>query len=337
MDYLPQGRYPALVLFLSCDPREVDVNVHPAKAEVRFRDQGLVRGLVIGALKQRLQEALHQATPSNSVAALDLIISRNGRASNNTASYANWDWQKSPASPVASSPTAFGLKPSGFAETSSEQADFMPPSADTRAYETAPSTDDINAPLGAARAQIHDTYIVAQTSDGLVIVDQHAAHERLIYEKLKTLRGHSSLERQILLIPLIVEMGPEDCDRLKEAAAQLAELGLVIEPFGPGAVAISEVPQLLKSANLEGLIKDIAALLCEDDKSLASLERRLDHILATMACHHSIRAGRRLNPQEMNALLRAMEQTPGAGQCNHGRPTYVELKLSDVEKLFGRR
>jgi DNA mismatch repair protein MutL len=337
MDYLPQGRYPALVLFLSCDPHEVDVNVHPAKAEVRFRDQGLVRGLVIGALKQRLQEALHQATPSNGATALDLMIRRHAPASNATAPNPNWDWHKSPAAPVAPLAASLRLKPSGFAETASDRHDFMPPATDTRAHATAPSSEDIDAPLGAARAQIHDTYIVAQTRDGLVIVDQHAAHERLTYEKLKNFRAHSAKEQQILLIPLIVEMNSADCERLKDVAAELAELGLAIEPFGPGAIAVSEVPSVLKDTDLEGLIKDIAAQLCEDDKSAASLEKRLDHILATMACHHSIRAGRRLSAEEMNALLREMEKTPGAGQCNHGRPTYVELKLSDVEKLFGRR
>jgi DNA mismatch repair protein MutL len=332
MDYVPQGRHPALVLFLDCDPREVDVNVHPAKAEVRFRDSGLVRGLVIGALKQSLQLALHRATPANSVAAVDFFARRasfGSAAPATRAPAAGWDWRNSPANP-------------GFAESA-------PPSggdlaligeaiaADTRAYLQPPAPQDIDAPLGAARAQIHDTYILAQTRDGMVIVDQHAAHERLVYEGLKAARTDKRVPRQALLIPAIVEMERADVERIEDAGPLLQEFGLHVEAFGPGAVAVHEMPAMLKSGGASGLVRDLAAALREDDRASVPLEKRLDHVLATMACHHSVRAGRRLGGDEMNALLREMERTPGSGQCNHGRPSYIELKLADLEKLFGRR
>jgi DNA mismatch repair protein MutL len=335
MDVLPQGRHPALVLFLSCDPREVDVNVHPAKAEVRFRDGGLARGLLVGALKQTLQGALHRATPANGAAALDLIALRAAAGSAmRGAPPADRDWRRSPARP----PSAYA----GFAETARPGFGDLAlgadaPAADARAHEGAPAAEDMDAPLGAARAQIHETYILAQTRDGIVIVDQHAAHERLVYERLKAARAGRSVERQALLVPVIVEMGRSDVERLEDAAELLAEVGLVVEPFGPGAVAVHEMPALLKPRDAGPLLHDLAAALNEDERAAAPLEKRLDHVLATMACHHSVRAGRRLSADEMNALLREMEHTPGAGQCNHGRPTYVELKLSDVEKLFGRR
>ncbi len=334
MDFLPAGRHPALALFLASDPREVDVNVHPAKAEVRFRDAGLVRGLIIGALKQTLEGALHRASPSNGAAAVDLIARRNFGG----ARPADWDWRRSPAAPVAdpaSYPEPGAAPPTGFAEPA--QAAFQDMAPQARAYDFEPSAADSEAPLGAARAQIHETYIVAQTRDGIVIVDQHAAHERLVYERLKAARAGRAPQRQALLVPAIVEMAPGEADCVAEAAPLLAEFGLTVEPFGPGAVAVMETPALLQGADMARLIRDLAAALAEDERASASLERRRDHVLATMACHHSVRAGRRLSPAEMNALLRDMEKTPGAGQCNHGRPTYVELKLADVERLFGRR
>jgi DNA mismatch repair protein MutL len=331
IDHLPQGRYPALVLFLDCDPREVDVNVHPAKAEVRFRDQGLVRGLVIGALKQTLDAALHKATPSNAAAALETFARRQTRASHHYAvvngarrPQAGWDPRQSPANP-------------SLAEEDVPFEAFAPPSADTRAARSEPQSEAHDAPLGAARAQIHETYIIAQTRDGFVIVDQHAAHERLVYERLKAARAGREPERQLLLIPAIVEMPEAAIARLLDVAELLGELGLVIESFGPGAIAVREVPAVLKMADVPRLIRDLADVLNEDDEAQTPIERRLDHVLATMACHHSVRAGRRLMPDEMNALLREMERTPGSGQCNHGRPTYIEMKLADIERLFGRR
>ncbi len=332
MDYLPQGRHPALVLFVLCDPREVDVNVHPAKAEVRFRDSGLVRGLLIGALKQSLQAALHRATPANGASARD-VLARRASLQTGSPAYparaATWDWRQSPAYPGFAEGTAQGFGDLALAgETLS---------ADTRTHGQSPAPEDIDAPLGAARAQLFDTYIVAQTRDGIVIVDQHAAHERLVYERLKKARAGNNVARQALLVPLIVELRQTDVERIEDAGPLLAEFGLVVEPFGPGAVAVHEMPALLKCGDAAPLVRDLAAALREDDRASAPIEKRLDHVLATMACHHSVRSGRRLGGDEMNALLREMERTPGCGQCNHGRPTYVELKLADVEKLFGRR
>ncbi|MDH7797170.1 MULTISPECIES: DNA mismatch repair endonuclease MutL [unclassified Beijerinckia] len=327
MDYLPSDRHPALVLYLECNPRDVDVNVHPAKAEVRFRDPGLVRGLIVGALKQTLAAAMQRATTTGGERTITAFARR---SFNPPPVYARpmpqqaWDWRNSPAAPAFNEPA---------------QAAFVhdqAPAADMRAHEAPMPQAAVDAPLGAARAQVHDTYIVAQTRDGIVIVDQHAAHERLVYEKLKRQREANGIGRQMLLIPAVVEMEPAEVQRLLDHADTLASLGLVIESFGPGAVAVSETPSLLKDGDMVRLVRDIADTLAEDGAA-TSLERKLDHVLATMACHHSVRAGRRLNGEEMNALLREMEATPGSGQCNHGRPTYVELKLSDVERLFGRK
>jgi DNA mismatch repair protein MutL len=325
LDFLAHDRHPALVLFLEGDYAAIDVNVHPAKAEVRFRDPGLVRGLVVGALKQALSGALHRGSDSNALRALDMISAGNATGRHwRPAPPANWDARLSPNAPP------------GFAEN--PQASFTPgpPAADTSAQIAAISPQDLDAPLGAARAQLHETYIVSQTRAGLVIVDQHAAHERLVYEKLKRQREASGVARQILLIPAVVELDVVRLDALAPAVAELAELGLVIEPFGAGAVLVRETPAILGEIDAGKLVADIADLLAEEGDARA-LSRRLDHVLATCACHRSVRAGRRLAPQEMNALLREMETTPGAGQCNHGRPTYVELKLSDIERLFGRK
>ena len=326
MDFLSSDRHPTLALFLDCPPHKVDVNVHPAKAEVRFADPGFLRGFVIGSLKETLASALHRATPSGAPAALQAFAQR-------PAPVGNWDWRASPAAPSApAAPHLFDAAPDGFAEAYLTDT----PSADSRAHAAEAAPQDAAAPLGAARAQIHETYIVAQTRDGLVLVDQHAAHERLVYERLKRQRSERGVARQALLSPLVVDFDPADVARLVEAAPLLDSLGLSVEAFGPGAVAVHEAPAELKSGAIEPLLRDLADSLAEDGAA-APLERKLDHVLATMACHHSVRAGRRLTPEEMNALLREMERTPGSGQCNHGRPTYVELKLADIEKLFGRR
>lgn len=323
-DYLPPGRHPALALFVGCDPREVDVNVHPAKAEVRFRDPGLVRGLVVGALKQTLEGAGHRATPSNGAAALDLLARRpsGGEASWSSPRPANWTPESSVAYP-------------GFAAGAQASFAGIAPSADARP--PLPAAEEADTPLGAARAQIHETYIIAQTRDGLVVVDQHAAHERLVYERMKAARAAGGIERQVLLVPLVVEMDEAAVHRLADAAPLLDDFGLVIEAFGPGAILLREQPSILKNLDGDRLLRDLADVLAEDEGAALPLERRLDHVLATLACHNSVRAGRRLLPEEMNALLREMERTPGSGQCNHGRPTYVELKLADIERLFGRR
>ncbi len=345
-DYVPAGRHPTLALYLECEPADVDVNVHPAKAEVRFRDPGLVRGLVVGALKQALAGAMHRASPTAG-AALAALAARPRpswapSASHRSPRPAAWTPHASPVAPSGfggfgeNGQAAFVEDASDSGATGGDAATVFPPGADAAVVD-AVSSDAVEAPLGAARAQVHDTYILAQTRDGLVIVDQHAAHERLVYERLKTDRAARGIERQVMLLPAIVDLEPRDAERLAEAAALLATLGLVIEPFGAGAILVREIPAALGAFDVEPLLRDLAGALREDEAGTLPLERRLDHYLATFACHHSVRAGRRLAPPEMNALLRAMERTPGAGQCNHGRPTYVELKLADIEKLFGRR
>ena len=322
-DLVPQGRYPLLALFLTLPPEEVDVNVHPAKTELRFRDPNGIRSLIIGALRDTLGAAGHRATASLSQAALGRMAPR----SHGATSYR-------PVQPQPGGRAAFG-----FAETA--QAPLAPlsePSADTRAA-AADEASTTLYPLGAARAQINDTFIIAETGDALVIVDQHAAHERLVYERLKRAFANGGIARQILLIPEVVELDAEATANLCAAAPELARLGLVVEPFGEAAILVREVPSLLGTCNVKGLLADLAAELAETeaDEQTGLLAARLDNILSTMACHGSVRAGRRLNPEEMNALLRDMEQTPFTGQCNHGRPTYIELKLADIEKLFSRR
>jgi DNA mismatch repair protein MutL len=323
MDYLPRDRYGAAVLFIVCDAGEVDVNVHPAKAEVRFRDSALVRGLIVGAVKHTLEAALHQAATTGGRATLEALRAPEWRSG---AAPANWDWRASPAAPGALN---------GFAEPGQASFAGIAPSARVGG-DAPPAAADLAAPLGAARAQLHETYVIAQTRDGVVIVDQHAAHERIVYERLKRQRAASGVERQILLSPLVVELDPYAAAALLERAGELQALGLVVEGFGPGAVLLREAPALIAKGDMAGLLRDLAEDLAAEDGA-ETLERRLDHRLATIACHHSVRSGRALRPEEMNALLREMEATPGAGQCNHGRPTYVELKLADIERLFGRR
>ena len=328
-EFLASDRHPLLALFLDLPARHLDVNVHPAKTEVRFRDAGMVRGLIVGALRHGLAEAGHRASTTVADAALGAFRTGGlppGRGSGG-GSY------------------AFRPDPYPQAGLSDRAQDFyrpldgldVGPSARMEADVT--GRDDVpvhDHPLGVARAQVHQTYIVAQTADGIVVVDQHAAHERLTQEKIKTAMAAGGVQRQLLLIPEIVELDDNACDRLLARADELAALGLAIEPFGTGAVAVREVPALLGETDVQGLIRDLADDLAEFDGAIA-LEKRIDEVCATMACHGSVRAGRRLNADEMNALLREMEATPHSGQCSHGRPTYVELKLADIEKLFGRR
>ena len=337
-DFLPGDRHPALALFVELDPGEVDVNVHPAKTEVRFRDPGLVRGLTIAAIRHALAQAGHRAATTGGEG-LAAMLARGARdqapawgGPPRPAPSAPWDWRASPYAPgfdEGASPLPahrFEPQPTNMFETLSPQADVRaaPDDAGAQAH-----------PLGAARAQLHETYIVAQTEDGLVLVDQHAAHERLVYERLKRQRENSGVERQALLVPVVVDVTDEEADALASAADALRGWGLVIEPFGAGAVAVTEAPALLKG-DLAALTRDLAQTLAGEGGRDA-LSAKIDHKLATIACHYSVRAGRRLTGEEMNALLREMEATPGSGQCNHGRPTYVELKLADLEKLFSRR
>jgi DNA mismatch repair protein MutL len=327
MDYLPRDRHPIVALFLTVDPREVDVNVHPAKTEVRFRDAGLVRSLLVGALRETLAREAQRAASTGGDATIAAFrpaaFPRRG----------GWDFRRSPAAPNSPS---HGNAALGFAEAAQAAFDNVAPSADARGTLAEAPADLLDRPLGAARAQVHETYIVSQTRDGIVIVDQHAAHERLVYERLKAAAEKHGIARQILLIPEVVELDESDVERLVSRADELAKYGLAIESFGPGAVAVRETPALLGEIDAASLVRDLAEHIAEWDDSVP-LERRLMHVAATMACYGSVRAGRRLKPEEMNALLREMEATPNSGQCNHGRPTYVELKLTDIERLFGRR
>ncbi len=327
-DLVPQGRYPMLALFLDLPPHEVDVNVHPAKSELRFRDPNAVRALIVAALKEALETAGHRATSSLAQAALDRVLRPGERARPQLGGGAY-------RAPPGRSRQAFG-----FSDNAQAPLDpLAEPSGDTRGTSTEDAALGANYPLGAARAQLHDTFIIAETEDALVIVDQHAAHERLVYERLKRSFSNGGIARQLLLIPEVVELDAESAGLLLGAAEDLERLGLVIEPFGASALVVREVPSLLGTCDVKGLLKDLAdALAAEDDgEERRLLSARLDHVLSTMACHGSVRAGRRLSPEEMNALLRDMERTPFTGQCNHGRPTYVELKLTDIEKLFSRR
>ena len=325
-DYLPRDRHPVLALFVTLDPQQVDANVHPTKTEVRFRNAGLVRALIVHGLKEALAcEGKRTAANSDGAAIASFRPFGMTRTS--------WDWRRSPAYPAAGT-AAFGGSAATVLAEPGQAFDVGTPSADVR-FEEAPA-NLVDRPLGAARTQIHETYIVSQTRDGLIVVDQHAAHERIVYEKLKGSLSRNGVQRQLLLIPEIVELDEATVEKLIAREEQLSSFGLAIESFGPGAVAVRETPSLLGRINAAGLLRDLAEHMLEWDEALP-LERRLMHVAATMACHGSVRAGRRLKPEEMNALLREMEDTPNSGQCNHGRPTYVELKLADIEKLFGRR
>ena len=336
-EFLASDRHPLLALFLEIPPRHVDVNVHPAKTEVRFRDAAMVRGLIVGSLRHGLAEAGHRASTTVAESALGAFrpgglpmgrggagVGMGGGMGGGAGGYAYRP--DTPSHGLADRANEFYRPLDGF---------DAPPSARMEAEPDAmPPTGD--HPLGVARAQVHQTYIVAQTQDGIVVVDQHAAHERLTQEKIKAAMAQGGVQRQMLLIPEVVDMDESACERVLARADELAELGLAVEPFGTGAVAVREVPALLGETNVQGLIRDLADDLAEFDGAIA-LEKRIDEVCATMACHGSVRAGRRLTAEEMNALLREMEATPHSGQCSHGRPTYVELKLADIEKLFGRR
>ncbi|GAA0305218.1 DNA mismatch repair endonuclease MutL [Rhodovulum strictum] len=318
-DFLSRDRHPAAALFVECDPTFVDVNVHPAKAEVRFREPGLVRGLIVSALRHALAEAGHRASSTVAGATLGAL-------------------RPEPVAPRPYQMDRPGPRAIAAAFAAQAPAPLSPglaePSARFEATEPAPEAEAL--PLGAARAQLHENYIIAQTETGFVIVDQHAAHERLVYERLKRQMAETGIAAQALLIPEIVQLSEDDAARLIDHAATLARLGLSVEPFGPGAVAVRETPALLGEVNAGALIRDILDELADLGDS-QTLQARIEAILSRVACHGSIRSGRRMRVDEMNALLREMEATPHSGQCNHGRPTYVELRLADIERLFGRR
>jgi DNA mismatch repair protein MutL len=321
-DVLSRDRHPAAALFIDCDPVLVDVNVHPAKSEVRFRDPGLARGLIVSGLRHALAEAGHRA--SSTVAGATLGAFRPEPQGARV-------YQMDRPSPQARS-LAYQAQAPGFAEMAQDWSARVEPERHTPEPEDVPATA---LPLGAARAQIHENYIVAQTETGMVIVDQHAAHERLVYERLKRQMAETGIAAQALLIPEIVDLSEADCALLTEHAEDLARLGLVVEPFGAGSIAVRETPAILGEVNAQALLRDILDEL-HDQGASDTLKSRIDAILSRVACHGSVRSGRRMSGEEMNALLREMERTPHSGQCNHGRPTYVELPLADIERLFGR-
>ncbi len=315
-EMMPRDRHAVVALFLDLPPRDVDVNVHPAKTEVRFRDPALVRGLIVSGLRRALDEAGHRAVQRPTGEAL-----------------ARWQAGPAPASPAWSAPvpaverqSLFDRRP-GF--------DAPPPLARAEPAWAAPPETVVH-PLGVARGQVARTYVVAEASDGLVLVDQHAAHERLVLERMRAALAGGNVASQALLLPEVVELDEPACDRLEARIAELAEFGLELERFGPRAMLVRATPALLGQSDPRGLIADLADELAAFDEAL-SLRERLDHVAATMACHGSVRAGRILSVTEMNALLREMEATPHSGQCNHGRPTWVKLSHGDLERLFGRK
>ena len=347
-DFLARDRHPVVALFVDVPPEMVDVNVHPAKAEVRFRDNAAIRSMILRALREALAQAGHQA--STTVA--DMALAR-----------ANINLATPPSAPHYS-PTSYGMYPSAstsqgsFAQAlqlqeplvasgyhslpKAESTELTSPEMIHSALQHMPhassSATDVQdfPPLGFARAQLHETYIVSQTRDGIVIVDQHAAHERLVYERMKQQMAEEGVKTQPLLLPEVIELGEDAATRLLERQQELAQMGLILDDFGGGSVVVRELPALLGAADIEGLIRDMADELEEYGEAL-KLRDRMEDICGTMACHGSVRAGRKLSHEEMNALLRQMEATPYSGQCNHGRPTYVELKLGDIERLFGRK
>jgi len=329
-DVLARDRHPAAALFIDCDPELVDVNVHPAKAEVRFRDPGITRGLIVSGIRHALAEAGHRASGTVAAATLGAMRPEPTQPITpriwqmDTASRPSYGAMQSSYAAQAPHDTDGVVEPFGMAEAPAPFARIEPEAGPT------------DAPLGAARAQVHENYIIAQTTDGIVIVDQHAAHERLVYERLKAQMARNGVPAQALLIPEIVPLSAGDAQRLLDHAPDLAKAGLMIEAFGGDAIAVRETPAALGNVNARKLVLDILDELADLGQS-GTLGSRIDAVLSRMACHGSIRSGRQMRGEEMNALLREMEATPLSGQCNHGRPTYVELKLSDIEKLFGRR
>ncbi len=316
-DFLARDRHPVVALFLDLPPTEVDVNVHPAKTEVRFRDPALVRGMIVSGLRRALEEAGHRSAQP---------VAMNTQAL----------WQAEPVAPSGALPS--GASPSFWTQTSlaDRRPHFNPPPAARAEPAFAPPPETMSYPLGVARGQVAKTYIVAEAEDGLVIVDQHAAHERLVLERMRRALDGGKVAAQALLLPEVVELDEPACDRLEARLEELAELGLDLERFGPNAVLVRAMPALLGNGDVKGLVADLADELAAYDQAL-SLKEKLDAVAGTMACHGSVRAGRVLSVAEMNALLREMEVTPHSGQCNHGRPTWIKLAHGDIEKLFGRK
>ncbi len=330
-DFLSRDRHPAAALFFDCDPERVDVNVHPAKTEVRFREPALARGLIVSALRHALAAAGHRASTTVANETLQAFApGALGQTPTHAPAYQyQRDYTRHPTPGMAEAAYWFQGRDGAHATL----AGFEAPTAHAP---TAYAPDLESSPLGAARAQVHENYIIAQTATGMVIVDQHAAHERLVYEKFKHALADKGAAGQALLLPEIVDLSPEDADRVLAIADDLARLGLAIEPFGGGSVCVRETPAILGACDPAALVRDVADELDSEGAS-RSVTEKIEAVLSRMACHGSVRSGRRLSGDEMNALLREMEATPHSGQCNHGRPTYVELKLADIERLFGRR
>ena len=317
-EMLARDRHAVVALFLEVPPDQVDVNVHPAKTEVRFRDPALVRGMIVSGLRRALDDAGHRSAPRPDAAAMAA-------------------WRAEPVAPVPIDAGWGGPRPAQATLHDRRPTFFAASAPQARAEPAwAPPPEPVVFPLGVARGQVAQTYIVAEAEDGLVIVDQHAAHERLVLERMRKALAHGGIARQALLLPEVVELDEAACDRIDARATELAEMGLEVERFGPKAVLVRAVPALLGQSDVIGLVTDLADDLAAYDDAL-SLKERLDHVAATMACHGSVRAGRVLSVAEMNALLREMEVTPHSGQCNHGRPTWIKLAHGDIEKLFGRK
>jgi DNA mismatch repair protein MutL len=323
---LARDRHAVVALFLDVPPDQIDVNVHPAKTEVRFRDPALARGLIVGGLRRSLDAAGYRSVQRPQADALAA-------------------WQQEPLAPAPPNgmpaDALFAAAANPYSPTPSfhepRTSFFTPPQPQARAeVAAAPVPATVSHPLGVARGQVAQTYIVAEAEDGLVLVDQHAAHERLVLERMRRALAEGGVAAQALLLPEVVELDEPACDRLEERSAELAEFGLELERFGPRAMLVRATPALLGKSDIAGLVTDLADELAAHDTAF-SLKERLDHVAATMACHGSVRAGRVLSVAEMNALLREMEVTPHSGQCNHGRPTWVKLSMADVEKLFGRK
>ena len=352
-DTLPKGRHPMAALFIDLPPQLVDVNVHPAKAEVRFQDAGGVRALLVGALQSALRERGAEATGEGGAAAFYRLQRNLGSQSRgNPSGYTSYrpDYQSNIPTPSQARTAEAWQAPADLhqaelRETQSHMLDAFPEQARmvegaSEAQDHATRADDMpyaakEGRLGAARAQLHKTYLIAETSDGLTLIDQHAAHERLVMEQMKSALSEGTVASQALLLPEVVELPPEHIEAITAHADQLAEMGLTVDGFGEGAVIVRETPALLGEVNAVALVRDVAEELAELGGAIA-LENKIAHVLATISCHGSVRAGRILQGDEMNALLRQMEETPNSGQCNHGRPTYISLSLSDIEKLFER-
>jgi DNA mismatch repair protein MutL len=329
-DTLVRDRYPVAVLFIDIDPAYVDVNVHPAKAEVRFRDPGLVRGLIVSGVRHALEQSGVRSSTTSAQAMTNAFSAGHYAAQKHQHFDPSQSWQR----PLNN--------PQGFGEGAQARLGDLPPQV--RDLANAP-TDDIDPiaeekdfPLGAARAQIHDTYIVSQTENSVVIVDQHAAHERLVFEALKSAMAENKMPSQMLLVPDIVDLNSDEADALIAQSEALEQFGLLVESFGPGAIAVRGTPAILGDTDTHALIRDLADDMLENTgNGTFRLKDMIEKVASTMACHGSVRAGRRMRNEEMNALLRQMEATPGSSTCNHGRPTFIELQLTDIEKLFGRR